>query len=106
MHELRAYRDPLCLVPTSQGVAIASGHQGGEVPSNAFDQDSVTMWVANCDTSCNETRRYWIGMELPPLAAETEAGEQMVRCFRVWQSEKLENQMVSSQVQIWNGASG
>ena len=60
------------------------------------------MWVANCE-SCNETRRYWIGQELPSDAVETAAGEQMVRCFRVWQSERLEQQMVSSQVQIWNG---
>ena len=38
VHELRAYRDPLCLVPTTEGNGIASGHHGGEVPSNAFDQ--------------------------------------------------------------------
>jgi hypothetical protein len=33
-------------------------------------------------------------MELPSDAVEASAGEQMLRCFRVWQSERLERQMV------------
>lgn len=103
IHELRAYRDPLCLVETTPGLGVSSGYFAVDGPENAFDGDSVTGWVANCDVSCNETRRYWIGMELPSDAVEALAGEQMVRCFRVWQSERLERQMVSVQVQIWNG---
>eukprot|EP00913_Durusdinium_trenchii_P034544 g32317.t1 len=54
--------------------------------------------------------RYWIGVELPADAVElqpdaqgTMAKENVVRCFRVWQSERLDRQMVSAQVQIWNG---
>ena len=47
--------------------------------------------------------RYWIGMELPADAKDTLAKEEVVRCFRVWQSESLNRQMVSVQVQIWNG---
>ena len=27
----------------------------------------------------------------------------MVRCFRIWQSERLEQQMLSTQIQLWNG---
>ena len=47
----------------------------------------------------NETRKYWIGMELPHDAVDVEGGELLVRCFRIFQSEKLEEQMVSTQVQ-------
>jgi len=102
VHELRAYRDPLCLVQMTPGLAVASGNWGVDLPSNAYDADSVTAWVANCPESCNQTRRYWIGMELP-ADAEDAIGETMVRCFRVWQSEALHKQMVSVQVQVWNG---
>lgn len=42
-------------------------------------------------------------VELQPDAQGTMAKENVVRCFRVWQSERLDRQMVSAQVQIWNG---
>ena len=38
-------------------------------------------------------------MELPHDAADVEGGELLVRCFRIFQSERLEEQMVSTQVQ-------
>ncbi|CAJ1349729.1 unnamed protein product [Effrenium voratum] len=100
--EIRAFRDPLCLVQMTPGRAIGSGYFAGDEPAAAFDEDAATVWTANCD-SCNETRRYWVGQELPPDAEDAQAGQDMVRCFRVWQSERLERQMVSVQVQIWNG---
>ena len=39
------------------GLAVASGNWGVDLPSNAYDADSVTAWVANCPESCNETRQ-------------------------------------------------
>lgn len=56
-HEVRAYRDPLCLVQMTPGLAIASGYHGVDEPQGAFDGDSVTSWVANCDVSCDQARR-------------------------------------------------
>ena len=32
--------------------------------------------------NCNETRQYWIGMELPYDATDVVAKELLVRCFR------------------------
>ena len=39
------------------GLAVASGNWGVDLPSNAYDADSVTAWVANCPESCNQTRQ-------------------------------------------------
>eukprot|EP00434_Breviolum_minutum_P005970 symbB.v1.2.005264.t1/scaffold286.1/size306100/3 len=100
--EIRAYRDPLCLVDMTPGVPLASGFNQGDDPQQAMDDDAATLWTANCQ-SCNETRKYWIGVELPADAEEAEAEDLMVRCFRVWQSEHLEEQMLSTQIQLWNG---
>ncbi|CAJ1349731.1 unnamed protein product [Effrenium voratum] len=101
--EVRAYRDPLCLVSMTPGQPLASGYFLGDEPGLAMDDDATSMWTANCDESCNETRKYWIGVELPPDAKDAEAGDLLVRCFRVWQSERMEQQMISTQVQLWNG---
>ena len=38
------------------GLGVSSGYFAVDGPENAFDGDSVTGWVANCDVSCNETR--------------------------------------------------
>ena len=46
------------------GLAIASGYNSGDEPAGAFDGDSVTAWVANCDVSCNQTRRSGIILHL------------------------------------------
>ena len=32
--------------------------------------------------SCNESRKYWFGMELPWNAPDAQAKELLVRCFR------------------------
>ena len=43
------------------GLAVASGNWGVDLPSNAYDADSVTAWVANCPDSCNQTRPpFWL----------------------------------------------
>ena len=44
-----------------------------------------------------------LGVELPASAEEAEAEQFFIRCFKVWQSEQMHEQMVSVQVQIWNG---
>jgi hypothetical protein len=49
-------QDPLCLVETTPGLGVSSGYFAVDGPENAFDGDSVTGWVTNCDVSCNETR--------------------------------------------------
>ena len=99
--EVHAYRDPLCIVEMTPGNPIASGYVGTEAPSLAMDGDAKTLWTA-C-THCNETRKYFIGVELPASAEEAEAEQFFIRCFKVWQSEQMHEQMVSVQVQIWNG---
>ena len=78
MAEIRAFRDPLCLVQMTPGRAIGSGYFAGDEPAAAFDEDAATVWTANCD-SCNETRRYWVGQELPPDAEDAQAGQDQGR---------------------------
>ena len=99
--EIHAYRDPLCLVDMTPGNPIASGYFISEAPAAAMDNDATTFWTA-C-ANCNETRKYWIGVELPANAEDAQAEELFIRCFKVWQSEQMNEQMVSAQVQIWNG---
>ena len=83
------------------GNPIASGYMTIEDPSKAMDDDATTFWTA-C-LNCNETRKYWIGMELPANAEDAQAEQFFIRCFKVWQSEQMQEQVVSVQVQIWNG---
>ena len=99
--EIHAYRDPLCLVDMTPGNPLASGYFTTESPAQAMDNDAKTHWTA-CG-NCNETRKYWIGMELPANADDASAEQFFIRCFKVWQSEQMNEQMVSVQVQIWNG---
>ncbi|CAK9066377.1 unnamed protein product [Durusdinium trenchii] len=81
MAEVRAYQDPLCLVSMTPGNPIASGYFQGDEPAQALDDDATTMWTANCRNglSCNESRKYWFGMELPWNAPDAQAKELLVR---------------------------
>lgn len=105
VYELRAYKDPLCLLDMTPGNPVASGFlQFNQGPEKANDLRATTYWGADC-RSCtvNATRKYWIGVELPHDAVEAKHEQLMIRCFKMWQSENLDEQVQSMQFQLWNG---
>eukprot|EP00440_Ansanella_granifera_P014452 gb/GFBE01015706.1/.p1 GENE.gb/GFBE01015706.1/~~gb/GFBE01015706.1/.p1 ORF type:complete len:2679 (+),score=463.31 gb/GFBE01015706.1/:1-8037(+) len=101
--EIRGFRDPLCILPTTEGNPLSSGHREFmEGPDNAIDLNAKTAWGADCD-SCNLTRKYWLGIELPHDAKEQQDEEFLIRCFKIWQSPAIDQQVTSLQIQVWNG---
>eukprot|EP00435_Cladocopium_sp_Y103_P002030 s446_g1.t1 len=104
--ELKAYRDPLCLVDMTPGSPLASGYNSGDAPGRAMDGDANSLWTANCATACNETRKYWLGVELPNNAPEAKEEDLKVMGPQKVSRSKIHRRnswMISTQIQLWNG---
>ena len=103
IHELMAFKDPLCIDPVESGSPLASGYAVfAEGPDRLFDSKENPPWGADC-MQCNESRGYWIGMQLPRETEDARAGLSLLRCIKLWQSAKVEQQASGLKVELWNG---
>ena len=103
IHELVAFKDPLCIDPVEGGSPLASGYSVfAEGPDRLFDLKENPPWGADC-TQCNMSRGYWIGMQLPLETEDANAGLALLRCIKLWQSANVEQQAAGLKVELWNG---
>jgi len=101
--EIRAYRDDLCLNETTRGEPLGSGALNyNDHFRLAFDDSTMTGWGADCE-ACNETGVHWVGQQLPVYADDHLQEMNVVRCIRVWQSPRLEEQVRFIRFDIWTG---
>lgn len=105
--EIQAFSDPLCLRSFTDGYGIANGNFNFlESMDKAMDKDSTTQWGAN-QLNCNETRKFWIGAQLAPDAAEITQYDKLqgyfLRCVQIWQSSLWAEQAMSVRVDYWDG---
>eukprot|EP00437_Effrenium_voratum_P023928 CAMPEP_0181398390 /NCGR_PEP_ID=MMETSP1110-20121109/1014_1 /TAXON_ID=174948 /ORGANISM="Symbiodinium sp., Strain CCMP421" /LENGTH=2547 /DNA_ID=CAMNT_0023520335 /DNA_START=24 /DNA_END=7667 /DNA_ORIENTATION=+ len=103
IHELVAFKDPLCIDPVEGGSPLASGYSVfAEGPERLFDEKENPPWGADC-LQCNTSRGYWIGMQLPHDTEDAQAGLSLLRCIKLWQSAQVEQQALGLKAEVWNG---